>query len=137
MYEDDVIRGVREARDAYARSHGYDIKKMVADLRAKELASGRPIVHLSPRRPALTTCPAGSEKENLGLSQEQRNALMVLAEVWALSPDVRLGQLLAHLDLLSESHLGKGLGYVEDHELQAVLNLHRDELKARLESVPK
>ena len=39
----------------------------------------------------------------------QREALAVLAEVWSLSPDARLGQLLAHLGLLGEAHLGKGL----------------------------
>ena len=32
------------------------------------------------------------------MSDLQREAISVLAEVWALSPDVRLGQLFAHLD---------------------------------------
>ena len=41
----------------------------------------------------------------------QREALAVLAEVWTLSPDVRLGQLFAHLGFLGEAHLGRGLGY--------------------------
>ena len=40
----------------------------------------------------------------------QREALAALAEVWALSPDVRLGQLFAHLGFLGEAHLGRGLG---------------------------
>jgi hypothetical protein len=66
-------------------------------------------------------------------SDVQRGALAVLAEVWALSPDVRLGQLLAHLGLLGEVHLGKGLGYLEDDELVAVLNRHKAELVARLQ----
>lgn len=43
-------------------------------------------------------------------SDLQREALAVLAEVWALSPDVRLGQLFAHLGFLGEAHLGKGWG---------------------------
>ena len=32
----------------------------------------------------------------------QREALAALAGVWALSPDVRLGQLFAHLGLLEK-----------------------------------
>ena len=66
------------------------------------------------------------------MSDAQREALAVLAEVWTLSPDVRLGQLMAHLGFLAEVHVGKGLGYVEDDELLAVLCRHRSELTARL-----
>src|SRR5580692_4445878 len=67
----------------------------------------------------------------------QKEALAVLAEVWSLSPDVRLGQLLAHLGFLGEVHLEKGLGYIEDDELIAILYRHRAELKARMEGTPK
>lgn len=70
------------------------------------------------------------------MSEMQREALAALTEIWSLSPDVRLGQLMAHLDLLSEAHVGKGLGYVEDDELIAVLYRHREELKARSAGVP-
>jgi hypothetical protein len=66
----------------------------------------------------------------------QREAFAVLAEVWALSPDVRLGQLLAHLGFLGEVHLGRGLGDIEDDELMAVLYRHRAELMARAEGAP-
>ena len=66
-------------------------------------------------------------------TDEQREALAVLAEVWSLSPDVRLGQLLAHLGFLGEAHVGRGLGYLEDDELMAVLYRHRAELRARSE----
>jgi hypothetical protein len=62
----------------------------------------------------------------------QREALAVLAEVWALSPDVRLGQLFAHLGFLGEAHLGRGLGYIDDDELIAILYRHRAELQDRL-----
>jgi hypothetical protein len=61
----------------------------------------------------------------------QREALGVLAEVWSLSPDVRLGQLFAHLGFLGEAHLGRGLGYIDDDELLSILYRHRDELLAR------
>jgi hypothetical protein len=70
------------------------------------------------------------------MTDMQREALAVLAEIWALSPDVRLGQLMAHLGLLGKAHLGKGLGYIEDDELIAVLYRHRTELKARLQGTP-
>ena len=66
------------------------------------------------------------------ISEMQREAIAALAEVWSFSPDVRLGQLLSHLGFLGEAHLGRGLGYIEDDELLAVLYRHREELKARL-----
>ncbi len=69
-------------------------------------------------------------------SEMQRQALGVLAEVWALSPDVRLGQLLAHLGFLGEAHLGRGLGYIEDDELMSILCRHRAELLDRLQGTP-
>ena len=65
-------------------------------------------------------------------SEIQREALAVLAEVSALSPDIRLGQLFAHLGFLGEAHLGRGLGDIEDDELIAILYRHRAELMARL-----
>jgi hypothetical protein len=70
------------------------------------------------------------------MSEIQREALAVLAEVWELSPDVRLGQLMAHLGFLGEAHLEKGLGYIDDDELLAILYRHRAELRARLEGTP-
>jgi hypothetical protein len=70
------------------------------------------------------------------ISDMQREALAVLAEVCALSPDVRLGQLLAHLGFLGEAHIEKGLGCIEDDELIAVLYRHRAELLARLQGLP-
>jgi len=69
-------------------------------------------------------------------SDTQKEALAALAEVWALSPDVRLGQLLAHLGFLGEAHVGKGLGDIEDDELIAVLYRHEAELLARSQGRP-
>ena len=66
-------------------------------------------------------------------SDVQREALNVLAEIWRLSPDVRLGQLMAHAGFLGEVHLGRGLGVIEDDELIAILYRHRAELLARLQ----
>ena len=56
----------------------------------------------------------------------QQQALATLAEVWALAPDVRLGQLMAHLGFLGEVHIGRGLGDLDD-----------DELAARLQAAPE
>jgi hypothetical protein len=70
------------------------------------------------------------------MTDVQREALVVLAEVWTLSPEVRFGQLLAHLGFLGEVHVGKGLGYIEDDEIVAVLYRHRAELAARSQGTP-
>jgi hypothetical protein len=69
-------------------------------------------------------------------SDLKREALAVLAEVVALSPDVRLGQLFAHLGFLGEAHLDRGLGYIDDDELLSILYRHREELQARLQDTP-
>ena len=49
MIEDDVIREVRAARDAFAAAHGYDIRAMVAALHEYAVASGREVVSFPPR----------------------------------------------------------------------------------------
>lgn len=64
-------------------------------------------------------------------TSQQQEALSVLAEICALSPDVRLGQLFANLGFLSEVHMNRGLGYIEDDELLSVMYRHLAELQAR------
>jgi hypothetical protein len=64
-------------------------------------------------------------------SETQREALAVLAEVCELSPDVRLGQLLAHLGFLGEDQTGRGLADLDDEQLLTILYHHRAELIAR------
>lgn len=66
----------------------------------------------------------------------RREVLAVLEEVWGLSPDVRFGQLLAHLGFLGEAHLGRGLGDIEDDEIVAIFYRHRAELFARMNEEP-
>jgi hypothetical protein len=66
----------------------------------------------------------------------QQQILAALAEVWALSPDVRLGQLMAHLGFLGDVHLGRGLGDLDDDEIVEILGRHRVELTARLQPEP-
>ncbi len=49
MIEDEVVREVRAAREAFAESHGFDIRKMVAALHELGVASGRELVRFAPR----------------------------------------------------------------------------------------
>jgi hypothetical protein len=51
MSEDSVLQEVRAAREAYARSHGCDVRAMVADLREQDDRGDWPVVRLVPRRP--------------------------------------------------------------------------------------
>jgi hypothetical protein len=66
----------------------------------------------------------------------QREALTALGELLALAPDIRLGQLFAHLGFLGEVHIGRGLGYLDDDEVLAIMYRHRAELTARLQGLP-
>jgi hypothetical protein len=61
----------------------------------------------------------------------QRRALALLAKVCDLSPDVRLGQLFAHLGFLGEDQTGRSLWDIEDEDLLKILYHHRKELAAR------
>ena len=65
------------------------------------------------------------------ISTTQSEALAVLTELCALSPDVRLGQLMAHLGLLGQDRTGRTLWDIDDEELLAVLYHHRSELTGR------
>jgi hypothetical protein len=53
MIEDEVIREVRTAREAYAALHGFNIRAMVADLQAQDLAGDWPVVSRPRRSPQL------------------------------------------------------------------------------------
>jgi hypothetical protein len=62
--------------------------------------------------------------------------LDLLAELCALSPDIRLGQLLAHLGFLGEDQTGRTLWDIDDEQLLNVMYEHRGELTARLQDGP-
>lgn len=49
MYTDEIVEEVRRVRQAHAAAHGYDLRKIVEDLRRKERESGRTFVTLQPR----------------------------------------------------------------------------------------
>jgi hypothetical protein len=65
MLEDDVLREVRAVREAFAQAHNYDVRAMVADLRARNAAGGWPIVRRPRRRPNPALMPAGGRDQPL------------------------------------------------------------------------
>jgi hypothetical protein len=66
-------------------------------------------------------------------SKTVSESLDLLAELCELSPDIRLGQLLAHLGFLGEDQTGRTLWDIDDEQLLSVMYHHRGELTARLE----
>jgi hypothetical protein len=49
MWTDEIVEEVREARRTHAAAHEHDLRRIFADLKRKEEASGRPVVTLPPR----------------------------------------------------------------------------------------
>ena len=70
------------------------------------------------------------------ISTTQHEALTLLSDLCELSPEVRLGQLLAHIGFLGEDQTGRSLGDIDDEELLAVLYHHRAELIGRQSGDP-
>ena len=68
------------------------------------------------------------------ISATRREALDVLAELCELSPDVRLGQLMAQLGFLGQDQTDRSLWDINDEQLLAVLYRHREELVTRTEA---
>ena len=50
MARDEVVDETRRVRDEFAKSHDYDIKKIVGALKRAEGSSGRKLVRLLSRR---------------------------------------------------------------------------------------
>jgi hypothetical protein len=59
---DELLREVRKVREAYAASHGFDIRRMVAALRELGIASGRELVSFPPR-PAIAVQPPQADTD--------------------------------------------------------------------------
>ncbi len=68
-------------------------------------------------------------------SAVRTEAMAVLAELCDLSPDVRVGQLLAHLGFLGEDRTQRTLWDIDDEQFLDVLYHHRSELMARSPTV--
>jgi hypothetical protein len=57
---DPIIDEIRAARDAIAKEFDYDIEKIAQAIKAREVASGREVVRLAPRKvtvPDLRSTP--------------------------------------------------------------------------------
>ena len=52
MDKDPIVDEIRKARDSHAKSFGYDLKAICADLRAYEKTCGHPVVSYPPKRVA-------------------------------------------------------------------------------------
>lgn len=64
-------------------------------------------------------------------SPNHKPLLDALAQLGELSPDIRFGQLLANLGLLTEDRTEHTLWDVDDEELLSVMEGHRRELASR------
>jgi hypothetical protein len=69
MFDDDIIKELREVREAFARSHRYDVQAMAADLRAEDLASDRPVVRRPARRPNPDLAPVSESDQKSALTK--------------------------------------------------------------------
>jgi hypothetical protein len=65
----------------------------------------------------------------------QQEILRRLADLCELSPGIRTGQLLSHLNFLSDDMFDRPLAEVEDAELLQVLKRHETELVQRKSNV--
>ncbi len=65
------------------------------------------------------------------MTATQAEAFDLLKELCDRSPDVRLGQLMAHLGFLGEDQTGRSLWDIDDEQLLAVLYHHRAEILNR------
>jgi hypothetical protein len=63
MIEDEVMRQVRAAKEAFAASHGYDMRRMHEALRKMDEESGVPTVRLELRKPEVQVPMAPSSIE--------------------------------------------------------------------------
>jgi len=62
---------------------------------------------------------------------ETNSMLQNLAKLWAMCPEMRLGQLMATLGLLAEDATDHSLWDIEDEELLAVMERFREDLVRR------
>ncbi len=70
MIEDEVVREVRAAREAFAAAHGFDIRKMVAALHDLGIASGRELVQFPPR-PAINRPNQAPQQTGTAIRESQ------------------------------------------------------------------
>lgn len=61
MWEDPIVKEVRQAREAYAARFDYDLLAIYRDLKQQEKDSGRQLVSYAPRR-VVRTKKAGTKR---------------------------------------------------------------------------
>ncbi|MDB5390466.1 MAG: hypothetical protein JWM11_6112 [Planctomycetaceae bacterium] len=61
----------------------------------------------------------------------QQTIVDKLLELCDLSPDIRMGQLLANLGFLSEEFANQSLWDIEDEQFLKVIEMHHDQLTKR------
>ena len=69
MKNDPIIEEIHQGRREHAGKFGFDLKKIVADLRARQAQSGHPIVRRAPKR--ITPDRSGSSDAH---GASERNA---------------------------------------------------------------
>lgn len=47
--DDEIVEEIRRIREEHAAAHGYDLARIVADLRTQERSSGAAVVTLEPK----------------------------------------------------------------------------------------
>ncbi len=52
--KDPIVEEVHAVREAIAREAGYDLDRIIEAARARQVASGRPVVRLPPKKTAPT-----------------------------------------------------------------------------------
>jgi hypothetical protein len=68
--------------------------------------------------------------------ETRREALAALVELSNLAPELRIGQLVAHLGEMSEDDGGHGLGDIEDNQLLELIRRHHQELSQIVKNSP-
>lgn len=49
MYKDPIIEEIHKGRQEHAAKFGYDLDKIVADIKSREGKDGHPVIRLPPR----------------------------------------------------------------------------------------
>jgi hypothetical protein len=60
MWKDEIVEEVRDARRKIGAEHDHNLRRIVEDLRRRQLTSGRKVVKLEPRPPRLLSRASGA-----------------------------------------------------------------------------
>jgi hypothetical protein len=79
---------------------------------------------------------AKNRRQSAMTTESRREIVELVGEICELSPDVRIGQLLAHLGFLGEDQTARSLWDIDDEQLLEILYQHRAELLGRQSPTP-